>query len=69
MATVSENEMTIDHAEIMAKVRALGDKGLYLQAYECSRDAGPLHAWTGTAECCWPPAWRHSWPLRPWPTG
>ena len=52
MATVSESERTVDpaRAEIVAQVRALGEKGLYLQAYQASREAGPLHAWTGTTE-------------------
>ena len=45
MATVSESERTVDpaRAEIVARVRALGEKGLYLQAYQASREAGPLH--------------------------
>ena len=52
MATVSESERTVDpaRAEIVVRVRALGEKGLYLQAYQASREAGPLHAWTGTTE-------------------
>ncbi len=52
MATVSETERTVDpaRAEILAQVRALGEKGLYLQAYQASREAGPLQNWTGTEE-------------------
>jgi tetratricopeptide (TPR) repeat protein len=52
MATASESEKTVDHvrAEILSKVRALYEGGLYLQAYQVSREAGPLEGWRSTAD-------------------
>ena len=55
MAIASESKATVNHAtaEIIGKVRALYEQGLFLQAYHASQDAGPLHTWTGTAETLW----------------
>ena len=51
MATASETKTTTDPvpAEIVGKVCALLEQGLYLQAFHASREVGPLQAWTGTA--------------------
>jgi len=52
VATASTTKETIDHAraEITAKVRALCEQGLYLQAYQVSQEAGPLESWPGAAD-------------------
>ena len=37
-------------AEIVVKVRLLGEQGLFLQAFQAAQELGPLPTWTGTAE-------------------
>ena len=52
MATVSECKTTIDPepAASLAEVRTLYEQGLFLKAYQASREAGPLYTWSGTAD-------------------